>query len=109
MIELKRSAEVAEVEKVELFSIDGKVYEVPAKPPLTIALKYLTEMRTLGSGFAEMALLERLLGEEGYTALLNFDELTPEVFGQVVDAASTLALGLLEAKDEGNDDSGSGS
>lgn len=109
MIELKRSAEKAEVEKVELFSIDGKVYEVPAKPPLTVALKYLTEMRTLGSGFAEMALLERLLGEEGYTALLGFDELTPEVFGQVVDAATELALGLLEDKPEGNDDSGSGS
>lgn len=94
-------------EMVELFSIDGKVYSVPKRPRVNVALKYLTDMRKFGPMIAEMSLLESLLGEEGYTALTEFEGLSQKQLGAIQDAAARLALGVLEDTPEGNDGSGS--
>lgn len=101
MIELKRSGDHSEQETRVLFYIDDKEYRVPAKPRVNLALQYLTDVRTQGAFLAELSLLERLLGEDGYQALCNFDDLTPEQFSQVQDEAVQIALGALE-KSQGN-------
>lgn len=98
MIEFK-SASADEVELVDLFSIDGKVYQVPAKPRLNVALRYLDEMRRRGEIFAGMKLLEDLLGDEGFKALMEYDGLTSENLNAVLKVASELALGSLEEPD----------
>lgn len=98
MLEFKSLGDGA-VEKVDLFSIDGEVYQVAAKPSLNVALRYLDELRRRGEMFAGMKLLEDLLGEKGYQALMNYDALTPEHLNSVLLAASELALGSLEKSD----------
>lgn len=98
MLEFK-SPEASEVEYVDLFSIDGEVYQAPAKPRLNVALRYLDELRRRGEMFAGMRLLEDLLGEKGYTALMGYQALTAEHLNSVLLAASELALGTLEESD----------
>jgi hypothetical protein len=105
MIELK-SANAGEVEMVDLFSIDGVNYQIPAKPRMNIALLFLDDMRKHGEMMANMALLERMLGEKGYKALCEYDGLSNEDFNSVIKAAATIVLGTLEEPDP---NSGSGS
>lgn len=105
MIELTSPEKVdGPPEMVDLFSIDGVVYQVPAKPRLNVALRYLDDVRQLGDGVAQMALLERVLGEKGYRALVEFDALSPADLEQVASAVSKLTLGALEEASEGNGD-----
>lgn len=98
MIELK-SAPGGDTEMVDLFSVDGMVYQVARKPRLNVTLRYLGELRRRGEMFAGMQLLEDLLGEKGYTALMEYEGLTTENLNEVLMAAATLALGSLEAAD----------
>jgi hypothetical protein len=41
-------------------------------------------------------LLAKLLGEDGYRALREYDDLTAEQFQQITEIASRLTLGALE-------------
>ena len=101
MIELTRSGEGESPEMVDLFSIDGKTYQVPAKPRVNVALQYLTLSREHGEQMAQMMLLEKLLGPEGYKALSEYDELTPEQLREVSDFAAKLTLGAVESEGNG--------
>lgn len=108
MIALTSKVTEEKADMVDLFSIDDKVYQVPAKPRVNVALKYLTNVKELGNAVAEMQLLEDLLGEEGYRALSEFDGLTAADLSAVSEAAARLVLGALEDAGEGNGESGSG-
>lgn len=102
MIELKRSGDDADKpEMVDLFSIDGTAYQVPKKPRVNVALQYLTDARRFGEELAQMMLLEKLLGEDGYRALSEYEDLTPEQLSQVSDKAAALTLGQLESGNGG--------
>ena len=83
-------------EMVDLFHLNGVTYQIPAKPRVSIALKYLWHAKQYGETAATGELLESLLGAEGLQALTEFDDLTPEQFEQIVTAAQTVALGALE-------------
>lgn len=107
MIELVSSGGGEQVEMVDLFSIDGTVYQVPAKPRVNVALQFLNDLRTQGEAMANMLMLEKLLGAEGYKALSTYDALTPENLRAVTDAAAKLTLGMLEEAESGNSDGGS--
>lgn len=96
-IALTSSKTTEEVETVELFSIDGVSYHIPTKPRVNVALKYLKMARDEGTDAAAAFLLEKLLGEEAYNALMDFDDLTDEALGQIVEAAQKVTLGGLEA------------
>lgn len=109
MIELKRAADSAEVEMVDLFKIDDVVYQVPAKPRVNVALRYFKNLQTMGAMSAEMALLEELLGEKGFKALSEFDGLTAKDLEALSEAAAQHALGALEDAPEGNGAGGSDS
>jgi len=95
-IELK-SVPSTEVETVVLFSIDGVDYTIPKKPRVNIALRYLKMAREEGPEAAQGYLLEALVGEEAYEALMNFDDLDSETLGAIAEAAQKLTLGGLEA------------
>jgi hypothetical protein len=109
MIELKSTEreDGAEEELVPLFSLDGTTYSVPAKPRVHVALQYLTDARQHGEQMAQMMLLEKLLGEKGYKALSEFEDLTPEDLSAISDEAAKLTLGALEQPDSGNGSGGS--
>lgn len=96
MIALKSAKADGPVEMVDLFSIGETTFQVPAKPRVNVALQLLTDTREHGEMLAQMMLLEKLLGPEGYAALSNYDELTTEQLQQVSELASKLTLGALE-------------
>lgn len=85
-----------EYEKVELFSIDGKPYFIEKRPRLALALK-LTKMIKAGQQEeAVVLLMEELVGEEGYEALLNYEDLDENVLAQIITAAQQEVFGEKE-------------
>jgi hypothetical protein len=101
MIELVTPVTVDEsnVERVELFSIDGKAYTVPDQVQPNLSLQYLYMARTQGLGIAESWLAERMLGTEGFLALINFNALTTEEYNKVVTLARAIAFGEVRPKE----------
>jgi hypothetical protein len=93
---------VANDARVPLFEIDDVVYTVPAKPRVNLALKFMWQSKTLGQDTAAMNILEDLLGTEGFEALVNYDDLTPQDLEAVVTRATKLLMGSLEVVTGGN-------
>lgn len=91
------SKPAAEVETVVLFEIDGEAYSIPKKPRLNVALRYLKMVRESGPEAAQAYLLEELVGEAGYEALMNYDDLDQETLGAIAEAAQKITLGGLES------------
>lgn len=96
MIELNRTSNSEPVGMVDLFSIDGVSYQIPAKPRVNVALRYLWHAKQYGEDAAAAELLEALLGEKGFKALVEYDELGPEDFTAILKAAQKVTLGALE-------------
>lgn len=93
---LSTKSDVDESRKV-LFSIDGVDYTIPARPRPNLALKFMWQTKTLGEDEAGINLLIAMLGEEGFEALSNYEQLTTEQFVQVMTIAQDVAMGALEA------------
>ena len=106
MIQLTRSSTDEPPEMVDLFAIDGVVFQVPAKPRVNVALQYLDNLRRVGPVVADMMLLEQLVGEKGYKALCEYEDLKPEDLSQITDAVVSRTLGAMEDK-QGNGKGGS--
>jgi hypothetical protein len=85
------------IEEVELFSIDGIVYTMPAKVGTNVSLQYLRMVRTQGQEVALGWLLERVIGEDAYEALMNCDGLTPDALAQVMEVVRQHTMGAVEA------------
>lgn len=85
-----------EVETIELFSIDGTSYTIPNKARVNVGLRYMKIMRDEGGSAADAWLLEALLGKEAFEALMDYDDLTPDVLEQIVEAAAKVVLGEME-------------
>ena len=84
------------VEYVDLFEIDDVTYQVPRYPSPTIGLKFLHILKTKGQEEAAHFMLTSMLSEEGYEALMNFDQLTQEQYDFVLTAAIRIATGKTE-------------
>ncbi len=91
------TGKVAPVEMVPLFYIDDVEYKAPARFPVNIALKYLRMTRKEGQDNAVSWLLEKVLGEEGYDALMDYDALTAEQLEGVVKLVTSRVVGALES------------
>jgi hypothetical protein len=89
---------VPDEERVPLFSIDGRVYDIPRMVPQGIALEYLRLARQFGDNAAAGRLLERLLGEEAYTALEECPSLDDEKMQKIMDMAQKITFGAAEVK-----------
>lgn len=96
MLELQTNTGQTTEDRVPLFSIDGKEYSIPAKPRPSIELKFLYLLKQEGPEMATAIFLSDLLGDEGFEALTNYEDLTKEQFEQVVEIAKQTALGGLE-------------
>lgn len=95
MIEMKTPEQTGN--RIVLFSIDGREYDIPAKPRANIALKYLWEVKQRGQEVAAATLLEELIGAEGFQALMEYDDLTQDQLKTVMEAAQKVVLGNAEA------------
>lgn len=95
---------------VDLFSIDGKMYQIPAKVRANQGLKFLWLAKTKDEQTAGIVMLEELVGSEGFQALMNYDQLKPEHLEQIITAVVTVLLGAVEdEKDSARGKGGSGS
>lgn len=95
VIELK--SDQAKGDRVVLFTIDGEEFTIPEKPPFKVALKYMNESKRSGNDmFAALQLLEDMLGKEAYDRLLNFDGLTDELVGEILEQCIDRAFPALK-------------
>jgi hypothetical protein len=95
MIELK--TRTAEREMVDLFSIDGTVYQMPVKVGASIALGYMKLIRTHGQEAAMGWAMERVLGEDAYNALIDCPELDTDDLEAVMSVVHDNVMGAVEA------------
>jgi len=84
-------------QRVPAFSINGTTYSILTRPKVNQGLKYVHLARTRGSEIAIDFMLETLLGVDGYQALQDFDDLTEDDLKAVIDAASRIMAGAVEA------------
>lgn len=87
-------------QRVPAFSINGVTYSILTKPKVNAGLKYVHLARTRGAEIAVDFMLETLLGAEGYAALMDFDDLTEEDLTAVMNAATRIMTGAIEAPKE---------
>lgn len=99
VLRLTRSTDQTE-ERVPLFYIDDVEYTVLKRPHANVGLKMLDLLRTQGEPAAQAYVLSKLLGPDGYAALLDYDELEPEHYAHICKVAARLALGSLELPKE---------
>lgn len=86
--------------RVVLFYIDDQPYTVPAKPGAEVALQILDAMERLGQEGGIAFMLRKLLGVEGYQALMNYEDLDREDLQQVIVKANEIVNGALEGPKE---------
>lgn len=95
-IVLERRSEDVPVEMIDLFELDDKMYQIPAQPKINLALRYLNMSRKQGNDNALGWLLEQMVGEEAYEALMGFDDLTPEQLKTIMMVVEGVTMGALE-------------
>jgi len=96
VLKLSTKAEAPEVEMIPLFVIDDVEYKVPVEPSPRIGLRYLHILSTDGEEKAAYYMLTKMLGEEGYEALMNYEQLTQDQYDFVLTAAIRIATGKTE-------------
>jgi hypothetical protein len=94
MIELKSTP--VDRKMVDLFSIDGKVYQMPVKVGANVALGYMKLVRTHGQEAAMGWALERVLGTEAYDALMSCDEVDADDLEAIMKAVHENVMGAVE-------------
>jgi hypothetical protein len=93
------------VEMVDLFQLNGRMYQIAKKPKVNVALKFLKLIREKNELEAAAMMLPEMIGDEAFGALADYDDLTPEILNQVAMAAAKVTMGGLE-KALGNSNSG---
>jgi len=84
-------------DRVVLFTIDDKEFDVPKKPGMKVIMRYLNVSRKTGSDlFAAQKLVEDMLGEEKWEEFLAWDGLTDEIVSTVISKCITIATESVE-------------
>lgn len=95
-IVLERRSSTEPVEMIDLFELDGEMYQIPAQPKINMVLKYLNMARTESEDKAIGWLLEQMVGEDAYHALMDFDDLTADQLKTIMMVVENTAMGALE-------------
>jgi hypothetical protein len=83
--------------RIPCFEIDSVVYTIAAKVATNTALKYAHIGRTQGQDAAVDYMLGVVLGEDGYAALREFDDLEEDDLTAIINGANQIMQGALEA------------
>jgi hypothetical protein len=97
IVSLRSAKNAAAGKRIPAFSVNGTVYSILTTPRLNQGMRYVHIARTKGSEQAVDYMLEVLLGEDGYEALLGFDDLTEADLEAVINAASRIMAGAVDA------------
>lgn len=82
--------------RIVLFYVDDEEYSIPKRVGRNHGLRYLRTSRKQGEALAAQELLEVLIGEDGYEALMNCDDLKDEQLDQIMTRLRDMALGEVE-------------
>jgi hypothetical protein len=91
-----KSSPAAEAERRDLFEVDDVMYSIPVSVPVNKALRYMNIGRKQGMEAQIDYALGLLLGEDGYEALMGFDDLTEDDLEAVVNACQKVMTGPVE-------------
>lgn len=92
-----RSVPDRDIERVPLFTIDDTPYYIAKSVPANKALRYMHIGRIQGTEAQVDYMLGVLLGQEGYEALMGFDDLTTDNLTDVIKACQKVMTGAVEA------------
>jgi hypothetical protein len=108
LITLAPVAEDGDEDRVDLFRVpdgDGyKVYSMATSRSANVSLKYQWLAREKGLPAAYSYALEKLIGSEGYEALMNYDGLQQPDVDAIVAAASKIMAGPAEPDEDDDED-----
>jgi hypothetical protein len=90
-------ADAPDVETEVLFTIDGTEYRVPKEVPPITGLRALDIIADEGEAPGLRWLLQEVLGQDGYDALLACPSITSKQLGQIMTVVRDKAMGDLEA------------
>lgn len=90
------SKPAADTGRVVLFYVDDTAYSVPKVIGRNHGLRYLKTARRLGEALAAQELMETLLGEDGYDALMGCEGLTDDDLDAITTRLRDGALGEVE-------------
>ena len=85
-----------EEERVILFYLDEVAYDIPKHFPPGLGLRVIRTSRRQGDAVAAAELLEEVIGEEAYVALMNHKGLSQEDIKDLMFAVQKVALGALD-------------
>ena len=85
-----------EVARVVLFYVDDEAYSIPEKIGRNHGLRYLRTANKKGEALAAQELLEILIGEDGYTALMECEGLSDDDLDRIMTQLRDGALGAVE-------------
>lgn len=92
--------EKAAIPKVDLFSLEGKTYQIDDRVQPNVSLKYLWLIRTQGPVVADEWLGTTLFGAEAYVAYLNCSYISQEQSDAIWAEAKAIAFGERAPKSE---------
>jgi len=85
----------------DLFSIDGRVYTMPAEVSASVALEMLHRARTEGEQAAVSWVMEEVLGKEAYDALRTCKALKAHQLQAVIQVVTENVMGAMEESGKG--------
>ncbi len=97
-VQLSTKAPVVEEERIPIFYVDDVEYTVPKKIPRSLSLKIMRTARLQGDLAASQELMEAVMGEDAYIALMNCESVTDEQLDQISQFINDLAMGQAEGK-----------
>jgi hypothetical protein len=83
-------------DRVVIAYLDDYELSMPAKMPASIALKVMRAQRKEGEAQAMMLMLEEVLGDEGFTKLIEWDSLTDDNLVDLFAVVQHVAMGAME-------------
>lgn len=92
----KRPEDREPEERVVLFSLDDQEFTIPRKFPVSLGLKVIRTMRKRGTEIGMAELLEEVIGEDAYEALVNYPDITNDDIARLMQIVNDLALGSLD-------------
>lgn len=91
-----------DTDRLPVFYLNGVEYSIPRRINMSVGLRFIRNRSKFGADVAITKLMEEMLGEEAYDALLGYDGVTDRDFEVITEILSKAAMGKLEAQKKAN-------
>lgn len=94
----RKERDAEEIEVIHAFTLDGQEYFMPVEVDWHHAVRSLDIAAEQGEAAAVAYQLRILLGEDGYRALVNFEDIRREDFQAICELANKIIMSSSEGK-----------